>query len=186
MALENGETRSVRRDDFALVQRSHPGVNDVLLRLLAEQLRRASDRIIEAHYVDAETRVRRRLSELTRTYDSDVVPLTQEDLAAMAGRMLPEAAYAQRAAVQGKLPPDMAWLNANENPDGPPQSSIKAMVKVLPEGGRYHYQEFGDFYATVARSEDLSADQILIGAGSSEVLHAAADALHTRGRHGRR
>ena len=85
MALENGETRSVRRDDFALVQRSHPGVKDVLLRLLAEQLRRASDRIIEAHYVDAETRVRRRLSELTKTYDSDVVPLTQEDLAAMAG-----------------------------------------------------------------------------------------------------
>ncbi len=84
-ALEDGETRSVLRDDFALVQRSHPGVKDVLLRLLAEQLRRASDRIVEAHYVDAETRVRRRLSELTRTYDSEVVPLTQEDLAAMAG-----------------------------------------------------------------------------------------------------
>jgi CRP/FNR family transcriptional regulator, cyclic AMP receptor protein len=83
--LEDGETRSVYRDDFVLLQRSHPGVKDVLLRLLAEQLRRASDRIVEAHYVDAETRVRRRLSELTRTYDSDVVPLTQEDLAAMAG-----------------------------------------------------------------------------------------------------
>ncbi|MBM2823140.1 MAG: transcriptional regulator, Crp/Fnr family [Thermoleophilia bacterium] len=84
-ALEDGETRSVFRDDFARLQRSHPGVKDVLLRLLAEQLRRASDRIVEAHYVDAETRVRRRLSELTGTYGSDVVPLTQEDLAAMAG-----------------------------------------------------------------------------------------------------
>jgi len=84
-ALEDGETRSVYRDDFALLQRSHPGVKDVLLRLLAEQLRRSSDRIVEAHFVDAETRVRRRLSELTHTYGSDVVPLTQEDLAAMAG-----------------------------------------------------------------------------------------------------
>lgn len=84
-ALENGETRSVFRDDFARLQRSHPGVKDILLRILAEQLRRASDRIVEAHYVDAETRVRRRLSELTGTYGSDVVPLTQEDLAAMAG-----------------------------------------------------------------------------------------------------
>ena len=84
-ALEDGETRSVFRDDFALLQRTHPGVKDVLLRLLAEQLHRASDRIVEAHYVDAETRVRRRLSELTRTYGSEVVPLTQEDLAAMAG-----------------------------------------------------------------------------------------------------
>jgi CRP/FNR family cyclic AMP-dependent transcriptional regulator len=84
-ALEEGETRSVFRDDFALLQRQHPGVKDVLLRLLAEQLRRSSDRIVEAHYVDAETRVRRRVCELTETYGSGVVPLTQEDLAAMAG-----------------------------------------------------------------------------------------------------
>ena len=39
-ALEDGETRSVFRDDFARLQTSHPGVKDVLLRLLAEQLRR--------------------------------------------------------------------------------------------------------------------------------------------------
>ncbi|MDH4104120.1 MAG: Crp/Fnr family transcriptional regulator [Thermoleophilia bacterium] len=84
-ALEDGETRSVYGDDFALLQRSHPGVKDVLLRILAEQLRRASDRIVEAHYVDAETRVRRRVAELAKTYPSGVVPLTQEDLAAMAG-----------------------------------------------------------------------------------------------------
>lgn len=88
-ALEDGETRSVFRDDFAQLQRSHPGVKDVLLRLLAEQLRRASDRIVEAHYVDAETRVRRRLVELAASYGGSdgeaVVPLTQEDMAAMAG-----------------------------------------------------------------------------------------------------
>jgi CRP-like cAMP-binding protein len=84
-ALEDGETRSVFRDDFALLQKTHPGVKDVLLRLLADQLRRASDRIVEAHYVDADTRVRRRLVELAETYESGVVPLTQEELAAMAG-----------------------------------------------------------------------------------------------------
>jgi len=84
-ALEDGDTHSVFRDDFAVIQRSHPGVKDVLLRLLAEQLQRASDRIVEAHYVDADTRVRRRLCELAETYGGSVVPLTQEDLAAMAG-----------------------------------------------------------------------------------------------------
>jgi CRP/FNR family cyclic AMP-dependent transcriptional regulator len=89
-ALERGETRSVYRDDFGRLQRDHPGVKDVLLRLLADQLRRASDRIVEAHYVDAETRVRRRLVELAAIYgaeagDSAAIPLTQEDLAAMAG-----------------------------------------------------------------------------------------------------
>ena len=84
-ALEAGETRSVFRDDFAVLQREHPGVKDVLLRLLAEQLRRSTDRVVEAHYVDAETRVRRRVSELATSYPSGVVPLTQEDIAAMAG-----------------------------------------------------------------------------------------------------
>lgn len=88
-ALEEGETRSVLGDDFARVQRSHPGVKDVLLRLLAEQLRLASERIVEAYHVDAETRVRRRLCALAVVYaEADgkhVVPLTQEDLAAMAG-----------------------------------------------------------------------------------------------------
>ena len=54
-------------------------------------------------------------------------------LATLAGRMLPEVAYAQRAALHGTLPNDMVWLNANENPDGPPASSIAAMTNVLPE-----------------------------------------------------
>lgn len=84
-ALEPGETRSVYRDDFSLLQRQHPGVKDVLLRLLAEQIRRASDRLVEAHHIDAERRVRRRVSELAEAYREGVVPLTQEDLAAMAG-----------------------------------------------------------------------------------------------------
>jgi CRP/FNR family transcriptional regulator, cyclic AMP receptor protein len=84
-ALEAGETRSVFRDDFARLQREHPGVKDVLLRLLAEQLRRMTDRIVEAYYVDAETRIRRRLVELAGMYEGGVVPLTQEDIGAMAG-----------------------------------------------------------------------------------------------------
>jgi CRP/FNR family transcriptional regulator, cyclic AMP receptor protein len=87
-ALEEGETRSVFRDDFARLQAHHPGVKDVLLRVLAEQLRRASDRIVEAHYIDADTRVRRRLSELAERYATDgvaVVPLTQEELSGLSG-----------------------------------------------------------------------------------------------------
>jgi CRP/FNR family transcriptional regulator, cyclic AMP receptor protein len=84
-SLEAGETRSVFRDEFAALQRAHPGVKDVLLRLLAEQLRRSTDRLVEAHHVDAETRVRRRLVELAAAYEDGVVPLTQEDIAALAG-----------------------------------------------------------------------------------------------------
>ncbi len=88
-SLDEGETLSILRDEFALLQAEHPGVKDCLLRLLAEQLTRASDRIVEAHYTDAETRVRRRLRDLALRQggngDQLDVSMTQEHLAEMAG-----------------------------------------------------------------------------------------------------
>jgi histidinol-phosphate aminotransferase len=97
-------------------------------------------------------------------------------LGAAAIRVLPEMAYAQRAAVKvSDIPKDMVWLNANENPAGPPQVSIDAMREVLSLSGRYHYQEFAGMESMIAGSEGLSLDQIVTGAGSSEVLHTAVD-----------
>jgi len=102
----------------------------------------------------------------------------QIGIAAAAGRMLPEMAYAQRAAVNGAgLPSDVVWLNANEYPGGIPDVSLAAMREVLPTAFRYHYQEFGAIYATIAKSEDLAPEQIITGCGSSEVLHTAVDAF---------
>jgi histidinol-phosphate aminotransferase len=106
--------------------------------------------------------------------------LTRRSFAAAiaAARLLPEAAYAQRAAVQaGALPKDMVWLNANENPAGIPEVALAAMREALPMSNRYHYQEFGDIYAAIARSEDLTPDQVVAGCGSSEVLHTAVVAF---------
>ena len=104
-------------------------------------------------------------------------------LAAAAARILPEFAYAQRAAVKGgEMPKDMVWLNANENPAGPPQVALTAMQKVLPTSGRYHYQEFGEIYASIAGSEGLKPDQIVAGCGSSEVLHTAVDVFTSTAR----
>jgi CRP-like cAMP-binding protein len=87
-ALEPGETRSVYRDDFVRLQHKYPGVNAVLVHLLAQEVRRLSERLTEAYYVDADTRVRRRLVELARSHEGAepaTVPLTQEALAEMAG-----------------------------------------------------------------------------------------------------
>ncbi len=95
--------------------------------------------------------------------------------AAAVARVLPEAAYAQRAAVKGGLAKDMVWLNANENPAGPPQVSLEAMRAVLSASGRYHYNEFADIYSVMAQAEGLKPEQIVTGAGSSEVLHTAVD-----------
>ncbi len=86
-----------------------------------------------------------------------------------------EFAFAQRANIGGAAPKNTVWLNANEFPDGPPQAAITAMQRVIGETNRYHYREFEDFYKAVAASEKLEAKQVLIGAGSSEVLHAAVD-----------
>jgi histidinol-phosphate aminotransferase len=97
-------------------------------------------------------------------------------LGAAAFRALPEMAYAQRAAVNtGALPKDMVWLNANENPLGPPPAALAAMRDVLPTSNRYHYQEFRDVYTAIAKSEELQPEQIMVGAGSSEGLHLVVD-----------
>jgi CRP/FNR family cyclic AMP-dependent transcriptional regulator len=87
-ALEAGETLPINRDDFDRVRREYPEVNEVLVRLLATRVRRSSDRLLEALFVPAETRVLRRLRELAQLYGQSspgtVVPLTQDDIAGLA------------------------------------------------------------------------------------------------------
>lgn len=84
-----------------------------------------------------------------------------------------EMALAQRALPPGNWSPDTVWLNANENPEGPPQTAIQAMTRAAPESWRYHFPEFREFYAAVARSERLEPEQVVVGAGSTEVLNLA-------------
>jgi histidinol-phosphate aminotransferase len=92
--------------------------------------------------------------------------------------MLPEMAYAQRAAVPNAgAAKDMVWLNANENPVGIPKAAMTAMSETLPNAWRYHYQEFRDIYAAIAKSEDLPPEQVMVGSGSTEGLHIAVDSL---------
>jgi histidinol-phosphate aminotransferase len=86
-----------------------------------------------------------------------------------------EFAFAQRANVAGAAPKNTTWLNANEFPDGPHEAVLKAMQRVIGDSNRYHYPEFQDFYKSIASIEKLDAKQVLIGAGSSEVLHSAVD-----------
>ena len=83
-ALEQGETRSVAREDFARLRREHPSVDSVLVAILAESVRRLSEQVIDAYYLPAEGRVLRRLDELAELYGG-VVPLPQEALAELAG-----------------------------------------------------------------------------------------------------
>ena len=87
--LEPAETRAAYQREFEGLRREHPGVNDILVTLLAGEVRRLSALLVESFYVGAERRLLRRLRELADVYGTGpgetVVPLTQEQLAALAG-----------------------------------------------------------------------------------------------------
>ena len=92
-ALEPGETRSLHQRDFDALRHRHPQVAEALVELLAEQVQRLSRLLVEALYLPAEQRVIARLQELARLYadgEGEVeIPLTQEDIAGLAGTARP-------------------------------------------------------------------------------------------------
>ncbi len=87
--------------------------------------------------------------------------------------LMPELAFAQHAAVTGQAPPGTVWLNANENPEGPPEESAEAIRKAIAEAGRYNHRVFPSLHAALAKSVGLEPDQIIPGNGSTEILHCA-------------
>jgi CRP-like cAMP-binding protein len=92
IALEQAETLSLHRDQFMELRTAHPSVDDFLVNVLAEEVSRLSGLLVEALHVPADTRVVRRLLALASLYavgepsmSGVEVPLTQEDLASLAG-----------------------------------------------------------------------------------------------------
>lgn len=84
VALEPTETLSLDESVFSALRRDDPSVTEVLVHLLAERVRLLDARLMEALYLPAETRLLRRLIDLGHTY-GDTIPLTQEDIAGLAG-----------------------------------------------------------------------------------------------------
>jgi CRP-like cAMP-binding protein len=85
VALEPAETRVIHKLDFDALRARHPAVGEVLARALAVRVRRLSDLLVEAHYLPADQRVLRRLAELGGGGGDGVIPLTQEEIAHLAG-----------------------------------------------------------------------------------------------------
>ncbi|MDE2507114.1 MAG: pyridoxal phosphate-dependent aminotransferase [Planctomycetota bacterium] len=91
-----------------------------------------------------------------------------------AGAALPfynEAALAQGLSAMRNLPPDAIRINANENPLGPCAEALEAMRAVLPQGGRYLYNETFALADLVADIEGLKRENVMPFAGSSDPLH---------------
>jgi CRP/FNR family transcriptional regulator, cyclic AMP receptor protein len=87
-ALDHTETLAVYKDDFEQLRREHPSLDRLLFAFLVGEVRLLEERLLEALYLPVERRVLRRLDELTAKADDQQpleVPLTQEELAELAG-----------------------------------------------------------------------------------------------------
>jgi CRP/FNR family transcriptional regulator, cyclic AMP receptor protein len=79
----------LHRRDLDDLRASQPSIDRFLIDVLAGQVRRLSQRVLEALYLPADRRVLRRLAELAELYDDGdspiVIGLRQDDLATIAG-----------------------------------------------------------------------------------------------------
>jgi histidinol-phosphate aminotransferase len=65
-------------------------------------------------------------------------------------------------------------LGSNENPYGPSPAALEAMSRYMREGNRYPFAMNKDLIQAIARRNGVSDKQVLLGAGSSELLLNAA------------
>ena len=86
-----------------------------------------------------------------------------------------EAAYAWREA-ENEIPSGLSGeeplvkLNSNENPYGPSDKARQAIIDAISSGNRYPRPAISKLEKQIAEYENLSPDQIVITAGSTELL----------------
>ena len=108
VALEPVETMTLRRDDIAEVRERSPAFEHVLAEALVAEVRRLSTALLEALFVPVDKRILRRVAELAALYRTGdlpaVIPLTQEEVAQLAGTTRPTVnKVLQSAAGEGLL-----------------------------------------------------------------------------------
>ena len=89
IALQPTETLAIRFDELTEIRRRLPAVSDAVIRLFADKVVDLVSQLLDAHYGHADARVVRRLVMLSELYGPGetevVIPLTQEDIAEVAG-----------------------------------------------------------------------------------------------------
>jgi CRP/FNR family transcriptional regulator, cyclic AMP receptor protein len=107
VALDAAETLTLHRDQLDVLRREHPAIDRFLLDVMATQIRRTSLLLSDALYLPVGKRVLRRLLEVAETYGAgapaQLIPLTQEDLAGLAGTTRPSANKVLREAQDAGL-----------------------------------------------------------------------------------
>jgi CRP-like cAMP-binding protein len=107
VALDAVTTLSIDAKAFAAARRRYPGVDQILVQDLAGEVRRLSGLLMDALYRSSECRIVTRLLELIEVFDTGgpddapvQVPLTQDELAQLAGTARPTVTKTLRPAVE--------------------------------------------------------------------------------------
>lgn len=74
-----------------------------------------------------------------------------------------------------------AKLAANENPYGPPDSVMKAMMNAMKYSNRYGYPDAG-IVDEIAKHHGVKPENVLIAAGSGEILDVVGSAFASNGK----
>src|SRR5215831_5502116 len=69
-----------------------------------------------------------------------------------------------------------AKLGSNENPYGPPDSVMKAMTHAFKYANRYGYPD-GGITEEIAKHHGVKPENVMLGAGSGEILDVAGTAF---------
>jgi CRP-like cAMP-binding protein len=92
-ALDATELLALKGSDLERLRRENPRLSDSLLKVVCAQVLRLSAQLAEFLYLPVETRIRRRLLDLGELYEETnrktVIPLSQDEIAALAGAARP-------------------------------------------------------------------------------------------------
>jgi CRP-like cAMP-binding protein len=88
------------RPTFDELRRRHPAIDRVLATMFEDRLRRVSARLVEALYVSSPKRVLRRVLEVAEAFGDGLIPLSQQDVATLAGTTRPTVNRVLRNAEQ--------------------------------------------------------------------------------------
>jgi histidinol-phosphate aminotransferase len=91
-------------------------------------------------------------------------------------------AQAQGQQARPVLPPgvDEIRISSNENPLGPGRAALDAILGKFPEAGRYPFNSTpseGDLAAAIAGAHKVKPENVVVGAGSQEILKNAMRAF---------
>ena len=84
-SLDASQTLSIGPEELARLQREQPEAIDELFAVVADDVARYANHLVEALYESAEVRVLRRLLEVVGLYSDHEILLTQSELARLAG-----------------------------------------------------------------------------------------------------